>query len=218
MSLQSISIVSADNGWAIGHISCKPTTLLMRYSRGQWTILPQTRWSRRYVRIYRRLNGVGARWLGLGLHAFPGSDHYHSFRPGGVLLHYDGNSWKITTHAFPLASVRSSALLMLSPTDGWATGDGITLHYDGTAWREVTTLSDRQWGGGAAIAATDPDDVWIARFGGDIVHYDGTSWSEQDIMLPIAQQALGPFLLTGIAMRSPEGGYAVGSIGNSSTG
>ena len=41
MSLQSVSMVSADNGWAVGHISGKPTTLLMHYSRGQWTILPK---------------------------------------------------------------------------------------------------------------------------------------------------------------------------------
>lgn len=41
MTLQSISMDSTDDGWAVGVISGKPTTLLMHYSRGQWTILPK---------------------------------------------------------------------------------------------------------------------------------------------------------------------------------
>jgi hypothetical protein len=221
MSLQSVSMVSADNGWAVGHISGKPTTLLMRYSRGQWTILPKPVGldnQSEFTAVSMVSAHDGWAWASMPI---PIGDRYHSFRPGGVLLHYDGNSWKITTPVFPIGiGSDPSALLMLSPTDGWATGEGTTLHYDGTAWREVTALSDKQWGGGSAIAAGGPDDIWIARFGGDIIHYDGTSWSEQQITLPLpfAQQAPGPIVLTGIAMTSPEAGYAVGSIGNSSSG
>lgn len=219
MSLQSVSMVSADDGWAVGHISGKPTTLLMRYSRGQWTILPKPAGldeTSAFTAVSMVSAYDGWAWASMPI---PIGDRYHSFRPGGVLLHYDGNSWKIATPVFPIGiGSDPSALLMLSPTDGWATGEGTTLHYDGTAWREVTALSEKQWGGGAAIAATGSDDVWIARFGGDIVHYDGTSWSEQPIILPFAQQIPGPILLTGIAMTSPEAGYAVGSIGNSTSG
>ena len=112
---------------------------------------------------------------------------------------------------------------MLSATDGWATGEDTTLHYDGTAWREVTALSDQQWGGGSSIAATGPNDIWIARIGGDIVHFDGMSWTEQRITLPVGQQLPGSLLLNGIAMISPRdgiavGGIAVGGIGDSSSG
>jgi hypothetical protein len=212
-------MVSADNGWAVGHISGKPTTLLMHYSRGQWTILPKPVGlddTSAFTAVSMVSAHDGWAWASMPI---PSSDRYHSFRPGGVLLHYDGATWKISTPVFPIGiGFALSALLMRSPTDGWATGDGITLHYDGTAWREVTALSDKQWGGGSAIAAAGPHDIWIAHFGGNIVHYDGTSWSEQDIMLPFAQQVPGPILLTGIAMNSPEAGYAVGSIGNSSSG
>ena len=221
MSLQSVSMVSADDGWAVGHISGKPTTLLMRYSRGQWTILPKLAGlddTSEFTAVSMVSAHDGWAWASMPI---PIGDRYHSFRPGGVLLHYDGNSWKSTTPVFPIGiGSDPSALLMLSPTNGWATGEGTTLHYDGTAWREVTALTEKQWGGGTAIAATGPDDVWITRFGGDIIHYDGTSWSEQQITLPLpfAQQAPGPILLTGIAMNSPEAGYAVGSIGNSSSG
>ena len=41
MSLQSISMVSSDDGWAVGDISGSPNTLLMHYSHGQWTVLPK---------------------------------------------------------------------------------------------------------------------------------------------------------------------------------
>lgn len=221
MSLQSISMVSAEDGWAVGHISGAPTTLLMRYSRGQWTILPKPAGldnMSEFTAVSMVSAHDGWAWASKPI---PIGDRYHSFRPGGVLLHYDGATWKIATPIFPLSiGFNSSALLMLSPTDGWATGEGTTLHYDGTAWREVTALTDQGWGGGSAIAATGPHDVWIARYGGDIVHYDGASWTEQGIThsLAGAQQAPSPIFLTGIAMTSPEAGYAVGAIGNSSSG
>lgn len=223
MSLQSISMVSADEGWAVGHISGKPTTLLMHYSRGQWTILPKPAGlddTSEFTAISMVSSRDGWAWASKPI---PIGDRYHSYRPGGVLLHYDGGAWKIASPVFPLSiGLNTSALLMLAPTDGWATGEGTTLHYDGAAWREVTTLSEHQWGGGSAIAATGPHDVWIARFGGDIIHYDGTAWTEQSITLPFIfaqhQQAPGPIILTGIAMTSPEAGYAVGAISNSSTG
>lgn len=220
MSLQSISMVSADDGWAVGHISGQPTTLLMRYARGQWTILPKPDGldnTSEFTAVSMVSANDGWAWASMPI---PIGDRYHSFRPGGVLLRYVGAAWKIATPVFPIAiGDDPSALLMLSPTDGWATGEGTTLHYDGTAWREVTALSDQQWGGGSAIAATGPDNVWIARFGGDILHYDGASWTEQPITLPFGAQPLpGAILLNGIAMTSPEAGYAVGAIGNSTSG
>jgi hypothetical protein len=219
MSLQSISMVSADDGWAVGHISGKPTTLLMHYSRGQWTILPKPAGlddESEFAAVSMVSGSDGWAWASMPI---PIGDRYHSFRPGGVLLRYDGTAWKIATPVFPIAiGLDPCALLMLSPTDGWATGEDKTLHYDGTAWRAVTALSDQQWGGGSSIAATGPHAIWIARFGGDIVHFDGTSWTEQHITLAVGQQLPGPILLNGIAMISPHEGFAVGGIGNSSSG
>lgn len=219
MSLQSISMVSADDGWAVGHISGKPTTLLMHYSRGQWTILPKPA-GLDELSEFTAVSMVSARdgwaWASMPI---PIGDRYHSFRPGGVLLHYDGTAWTIAPPVFPIAiGLDPSALLMLSPTDGWATGENKTLHYDGAAWREVTALSDQQWGGGSSIAATGPDDIWIARIGGDILHYDGTSWTEQRITLPFGQPLPGPIQLNGIAMISPQEGFAVGDISNTTSG
>lgn len=222
MSLQSISMVSADDGWAVGHISGQPTTLLMRYSRGQWTILPKPAGLDNHSQ-FSAVSMVSANdgWAWASAMT-PIGDRYHSFTPGGVLLHYDGATWKIATPVFPIAigfGFDSSALLMLSPTDGWATGDNMTLHYDGAAWREVTALSAQQWGGGSAIAATGPNDIWIARsFGGDIIHYDGTTWTEQRITLPFGQALPGAIHLNGVAMLSPSEGFAVGDITNSTSG
>ena len=219
MSIQSISMVSADDGWAVGNISGKPATLLMHYSHGQWTILPKPAGlddTSEFSAVSMVSASDGWAWASKDI---PLGDRYHSFRPGGVLLRYDGTAWRIATPVFPISiGDDPSALLMLSSTDGWATGENSTLHYDGTAWRDVTALSDQQWGGGSSIAATGPNDIWIARFGGDIVHFDGTSWTEQRITLPVGQQLPGSILLSGIAMISPRDGFAVGGIGNSSSG
>lgn len=219
MTFQSISMVSADDGWAVGYISGKPTTLLMHFSHGQWTILPKPAGLDDYSE-FAAVSMVSASdgwaWASMDI---PIGDRSHGFRPGGVLLRYDGTAWKIATSVLPLAiGSDPCALLMLSPTDGWATGEDKTLHYDGTAWREVTALTDKQWGGGSSIAATGPKDIWIARFGGDFVHYDGTSWTEQGITFPFGLQLPGPIQLHGIAMSSPLEGFAVGGISNSPSG
>jgi hypothetical protein len=219
MSLQSISMGAADDGWAVGTISGKPATLLMHYSHGQWTILPKPTGlddTSEFAAVSMISSHDGWAWASKDI---PLGDRYQSFRPGGVLLHYNGTAWQIATPVFPIGiGSDPCALLMLSPTDGWATGEDTTLHYDGTAWRVVTALSDHQWGGGSAIAATGPNDIWIARYGGDIVHFDGTAWTEQHISLPFGQQLPGPILLTGIAMISPTEGFAVGGIGDSPSG
>jgi hypothetical protein len=39
MSLQRVSMVSADEGWAVGSITGRPNTLLMHYFQRKWTIL-----------------------------------------------------------------------------------------------------------------------------------------------------------------------------------
>lgn len=218
MSLQSISMGSADDGWAVGHISGTPTTLLMHYAQGRWTILPKPAG----LDDLSELTAVamvspsdGWAWASRNI---PIGDRSHSFRAGGVLLHYDGAAWRTATPVFSIAiGSFPSALMMLSSTDGWATGENTTLHYDGTAWRDVAALSDQHWGGGVSIAATSPSDIWIARWS-DIVHFDGQSWTEQPITLSVDQSLPGPIQLHGIAMISPQEGFAVGGIGNSSTG
>ncbi len=81
MSLQSVSMVSADDGWAVGHISGKPTTLLMRYSRGQWTILPKPA-GLDDTSAFTAVSMVSAQdgWAWASMPT-PIGDHYHSFRP-----------------------------------------------------------------------------------------------------------------------------------------
>ncbi len=219
MSLRSVSMVSPDDGWAVGGISGKPTTLLMRYSHGLWTVLPKPAGlgdDSDFAAVSMVSSTDG--WA-LASMDIPLGDRYHSFRPGGVFLHYDGSGWRIASPVFPVSvGMNTSALLMLSSTDGWATSEDMTLHYDGTAWREVTSLTRKQWGGGSSIAATGPNNVWIARFTGEILHFDGSAWTEPRITVPFGQQLPGAILLHGIAMLSPHEGFAVGAIGNSTSG
>jgi hypothetical protein len=220
MSLQSISMVSSSEGWAVGHISGSPNTLLLHYQQGQWTVLPKPT-GLDDTSEFAAVSMVAADdgWALVSTPMWFDSRH-RGFRPGSLLLHYASGSWSIASPLLPMGSgtYDPSALLMISATDGWATGEDKTLHYDGSAWREVAALSDKQLGGGSSISAAGPNDIWIARLGGDIVHFDGTAWTEQRISLPFGQQLPGSILLSGIAMISPSEGFAVGGIGNSSSG
>jgi len=221
MSLHSISMVSADDGWAVGVISGSPTTLLMQYRHGQWTILPKPAGLDDHSEIGNVAMVTASDGWALASMPIPIGDRYHSYRPGGVFLHYDGVTWKLASPVLPVAVGWDgpSALLMLSATDGWATAEDKTLHYDGTAWREVTALTDQHLGWGPAISASGPNDVWIeSGIAETMLHFDGKTWTSQHIVHAFGEHLPGLIILSGIAMVSPVEGWAVGGLGNSSNG
>ncbi len=220
MSLQSVSMVSADEGWAVGNISGSPSTLLMHYHKGQWTILPKPAGLDNHSEISNVAMVSASDGWALASMPIPIGDRYHSYRPGGVFLHYDGAAWKVASPVLPVAVGHDpSALLMLSASNGWATAEDKAFHYDGTAWREVTALTDQHLGWGPAISATGPNDVWIeSGIAETMLHFDGTTWTPQHIVHAFGEQLPGPIILRGIAMVSPVEGWAVGGLGNSSNG
>jgi hypothetical protein len=111
---------------------------------------------------------------------------------GGVLLHYDGQSWSLVhrSAAGPLLGVWASA-----PNDVFAVGYEI-LHYDGIEW---STMAGPDLPGNAhyhAVWGTSSSNVYaVGDYFSDeadnllIAHYDGSTWSVVDLGPRIAQIA-----------------------------
>jgi hypothetical protein len=96
---------------------------------------------------------------------------YPSSAGPGLILHFDGTSWK----RFPVdAGDGFMAVWASAGNDAWATGSsGIAYHFDGTTWTRhspaTTFYLNSVWGSAS-------NDVWAAGNGGALTHFDGQSW------------------------------------------
>jgi hypothetical protein len=92
------------------------------------------------------------------------------------------------------------SISMLSASDGWAVGGaGIVLHWNDSAWQVVPL----PYNSANAVVALASDDVWAV--GAGAFHWDGHTWT--DVFVP------GYPWLDGLAMRTPNDGWAVGRDG-----
>jgi photosystem II stability/assembly factor-like uncharacterized protein len=119
-----------------------------------------------------------------------------------LIMHYDGTSWQRVS--LPFTGYGLSAVDMVSPTEGWAVGDGPTLHYSGGVWSEVPLPGQVHLNGVAMISHTEG---WAVGDGGIIMHYSSGQW----------QVAASPSRarLRAVAMSSGSSGegFAVGDSG-----
>ena len=68
-----------------------------------------------------------------------------------------------------------SSAAMVSPTDGWAVGEGgIILHWNGSVWSQVTSPIT---GWLLSVAMVSTTDGWAIGEGGVILHWNGGTWS-----------------------------------------
>ena len=98
---------------------------------------------------------------------------------GGVILHYDGNTWQPMPLPFgPPPAPPPQWLFGIwgsGPADVFAVGTGGTiLHYDGVTWDVMPSPTPEflkaVWGAAA-------DDVFAVGEVGTILHYDGVAWT-----------------------------------------
>lgn len=106
-------------------------------------------------------------------------DNIYVATKAGPLAHWNGTGWTTITDA-ALANMQFHFLDANGPRDIWAAGnfstnlgDAAVAHYDGTAWRTWTFVAN-QFNG---IAASAPNDAWLAGIDGIMRHWDGDSWS-----------------------------------------
>ncbi|HEU5198544.1 MAG TPA: hypothetical protein VFU32_02840, partial [Ktedonobacterales bacterium] len=160
--LQSISMDSATDGWAVGVSGDHGIeSVLLHYDGQRWQEVPnQLGLDLTKVQMLSATDGWA---MGMG-----GSE------PGTSLLHYDGQSW--TVQPWPaIPGIESNGemiindLEMTSPSDGWAAGslpsitsdpfqqEALILHYTGGQWTVSGTF---QYGGLTSIAMASPTDGW----------------------------------------------------------
>ena len=166
-NLNAISMVSADEGWAVGNTGpcdanpinditlsdhCQTTnldSLLMHYQDGTWTTVPVTfKGTLQTIFMLSATDG----WAG-GEHLF---------------VHYDGHTWKPMPNPNGVSLQR---LQMLSDTDGWAVGSiGQTqaiLHYDGQIWTaqrlpaSIESLAQSRYSFFGSLAMISPTEGWV---------------------------------------------------------
>lgn len=157
--LQSISMDSATDGWAVGVAGAPERAILVHYDGQSWQEIPNSL-NMDLTRV-QMLSATDGWAVGMG-----GSE------PGAPLLHYDGQSWAV--QPWPANPIESKGgifindLEMLSPTEGWAAGwfiplntdgtkqEALILHYTGGQW----TVSGTFEGNLASIAMVSPTEGW----------------------------------------------------------
>jgi len=99
---------------------------------------------------------------------------YDSINDGGVILHWDGNTWSETTN--PDTSIYLTDVAMASSDDGWAVGNYYAIfHWDGSNW-SVWDYAYPSNGFIYDIEMVSPTDGWAVGSFGSIMHWNGSSW------------------------------------------
>jgi hypothetical protein len=214
-TLDSIFMLSASEGWAVGLTSNSVRTsqnLMLHYRGGHWERVSDLT----NQDLHTTIAGLD------GIIMLSASDGWAigNFLPAnsqtmvGAFFHYNGAHWSLQqtiTYGF-LASFS-----MTSPTDGWAVGNyaksgtqvaqSLLLHYDGKTWTRVQAPGQQM----TTIAMTSASDGWatgITRGNGNgfpgsiVLHYNGTRWASSAILNINTVNAL--------SLHSASDGWAVG--------
>lgn len=233
--LQSISMASPDEGWAVGWgdnsssaLSAEmslhdgpaaayvpasgpggplPAGLILHYSAGKWTKVSIIPDAELWsVQMLSPTDGWAAGGGGWGTEAGATTS---------ILLHYDGSNW---TPAQVPGVDGITSLDMLSATDGWATGTNAVLHYDGKQWTQFQSLT-----GVSGLSMDSATDGWAFGFVNfpynhtssynAVWHYNGSQWVRGSLPSTVNYDAE----IVGLFMDSASDGWAVG-FGNGNKG
>lgn len=231
LDLNSISMVSPTEGWAVGHTTPPPNfnvlqappgknyidPVLLHYEQGRWSqaALPklEPNWGAMTLNSISMVSATEG-WAVGNTVLPPGVDGFQI----GIVLHFLNGQWSVT---YEQRAFRISTVFMRSASDGWmlgtATGDtqqqALVLHYNGSEW---ATVHDGVFAHmiPSAIAGVSGNSLWVTGtdysgigFDGDapemIVHFDGTHWTRQAVHL-------GNSRLSGIALLPSGEGWMVG--------
>lgn len=228
IELNSIVMVSANEGWAVGNSVLPPNAngvqvgIVLHFLNGQWAVTYEHRASR-ISAVFMRSASDG--WM-VGI-----SDH--SQQQQALLLHYDGSQWvsvfdSVFAHIVPdtVAGVSANSI-WVTGTDYSRTGPdggdpGRIFHYNGTRWtRESVNLSNARlvgfglmpsgegWVVGGLPGGAGPYPTKASY--GLILHYDNGVWKEQARIKAPPDNSY--FILSSVAMVSSGEGWIVGPNG-----
>ncbi|HEV2459298.1 MAG TPA: hypothetical protein VGS80_13140 [Ktedonobacterales bacterium] len=234
LSLSGVSMVSSNEGWAVGNYTPPVNAAGTLTSHDKATAV-----------LYHVLNGTWTR-TNVAVNA-PGETQLYAismdsptdgwavgeklvFANGQIatlLLHYDGHAWRQVSN-----SIQSGlgAVCMLSASEGWALSligtDAAIYHYDGISWTPqavpAVSVGGQQYSLELAnLSMISPGDGWAV--GATILPSPaaGTSGSASPVPAGVilhftggtwrVQQIIPNAAINGIAMDAPGDGWAVGN-------
>lgn len=238
LDLNSISMVSPAEGWAVGHTTPPPNVpgsnvpklppgsnyidpVILHYHQGYWSQVPFPKLDQDYGAI--SLNGISMvsaseGWAVGNSVLPPGADGFTV----GVLLHYTNGQWQ---SQFEMRASGLSQVLMRSASDGWILGSGaydsgdvnLILHYDGKSWEPMAPSPHMGSINFSSMSITG-ESMWFAGidYGIDIggVGFDGDSGEAivhyDGHAWTREKTNLGNSRLGDVLMLSPTEGWAVG--------
>jgi hypothetical protein len=238
-TLSDISMVSTDEGWAVGSTQIQDKTLLsngqpandwvwdqplvLHYTHGAWQTVkvaagPKT--TAEQVKMVSANEG----WMLLydGKHPITVSGvsalHY-----GHSLLHYLNGTWTNVPLDFPHPSMYVSDLDARAPGEVWLvgsdydyvhqTGSGFAMRYAGGVWRRYYTQAEDF----TSVSVLSQTDVWAG--GSHLYHFDGARWTQVSVkgtrhfvnLAPGVDPSSFPLDIEQMVMLSPTQGWAIPS-------
>jgi len=229
-SLLAISMVSSDEGWAVGDKG-----RIMHYQAGQWQEVasptkkrlmgvamtsPEEGWAvglestvLHYHQGVWELVSESAKPLIQGVSDIDWMDGEGWIVGGSGIYHYRNEAWQRVASPIddPKLDIGLYAIDMVSPAEGWAVGGGkadIILHYNQGEWQSVPSPVKpepyiRQYL--YDVAMINEQDGWAVGDKGVMLHYTQGNWQPIE---PVTRQTL-----KAIDMVSESKGWAVGEGG-----
>ena len=230
ISLNSIAMVSATDGWIVGNTLLPlsadgiTTGVALHYTRNQWVF---------DCLLGSRLSNVFMRTTSDGWMVGEGSSGWSGNNGSTSVFHYNGSAWT-PVHVPAFTAFQPRTIVVLSATDVRLSGtnfsgsgfDGdapeIILHYDGNRWSQQNTdlANSRIYG----MVMVSPDEGWAvgSLAGGTGPHpahpqkalveqYAHGKWQQGASFSGLSSAS--SFSLYGIAMVSAQEGWSVGSDG-----
>jgi hypothetical protein len=209
--LYGVTVVSADDAWAVGAFGRDTsTTLVLHWDGDRWTRVAAPNPDHdSYLAAVSAASADDVWAAGTGFLK-------------GVVLHWDGASWSRVK--IPVAE---ESLLTGVTTDAqgdaWVVGFSfenwqpyertMTVHWDGSRWERVASSNpSHRYNELYDVDGAGPDDVWAV--GGYLSgkasraitqHWDGTSWTTVPVSQPPDRN-----VLNSVAALSPDNAWAVG--------
>ena len=152
-SLTSVYMVSATEGWAVGHCG-----KVYHWMGGAWTN-PFTFGGVDFYSIFMDSSTDG--W---------------AVGSGGQVFQYASGSWNGPVYSLPTHETLRS-VSFVSSSEAWVVGDAATIvHYSGGTWTPVSSTLIPTLRGLRGVHATGGSNVWTVGETGSILMWDGSVW------------------------------------------
>ncbi|MGZ3599889.1 MAG: anti-sigma factor family protein [Ktedonobacterales bacterium] len=209
-ALNDISMVSPDEGWAVGDMVTLDTTpmsdgqprnswevsrpLVLHYTHGSWqqVDVPAEKANAEKVKMVSADEGWMLLYGGKQLITANGGN---AVGYGNSLLHYQNGTWTNVPMTFKKPQMDVADLDARQPGEVWLVGldnssgstQALAAHYSRGVWTSytgATIIADpRELDSGTSfnsVSELSPNDVWAAG-GQGLYHFDGTHWTKANI-------------------------------------